>query len=229
MCYYNKLTSLNGIENLVHLTECHYYHNLINHIPPNLLRRLNRIQNGQNIYGDSQNVHNHNIQESIRKSINNILQFSPIIKNLNEYILADTVLTYESKEILIEYIANKEILCSLNLTFEELAIYVFSRIEINEHKDEIKRVLNIEMNDSICKCLTGRIGRLINCLNGFDELVDIKIADNEQIAQIINLVKAKLESENKYTVQEHKQLVINELSELKYDTETINQWIQYIE
>ena len=151
-CSDNQLTSLNGIENLVHLTNLYYENNPINHIPPNLVRRLNAIQNGQNVYGDSQNVHNHNIQECIKKSINNILQFEPIIKNLNQCILADPILTNQSKEILIEYIENKEIFCALNLTFEELAIYVFSRIEINEHKDEIKRVLNTEMHDSICKC-----------------------------------------------------------------------------
>ena len=45
------------------------------------------------------------------------------------------------------------------------------------------------MSDSLCKCFTGRMSRLINCLNGFDELVQINISENEQIGQIIILVR----------------------------------------
>jgi hypothetical protein len=37
------------------------------------------------------------------------------------------------------------------------------------------------MHESVCKCFTGKISRLINCLNGFDELANIRIAGNKQI------------------------------------------------
>ena len=37
------------------------------------------------------------------------------------------------------------------------------------------------MLDSECKCFTGRITRLINCQNGFSDLVKINISDNQQI------------------------------------------------
>ena len=50
--------------------------------------------------------------------------------------------------------------------------------------------MNQEMIDSICKCFTGRISRLINCLNGFSDKVIIQISKNEEINNIIsNLVK----------------------------------------
>ena len=48
------------------------------------------------------------------------------------------------------------------------------------------------MNDSVCKCFTGRMSRLINCLNGFDDLVEIKISDKEQIGNIIVTIRNKL-------------------------------------
>jgi len=118
---------------------------------------------------------------------------------------------------------------ALNITFNELIIAVFNRIEINEHKDEIKRVLNIEMDDSICKCFTGRISRLVNCLNGFDELIDIQISSNEQIAQVINIEKIKLEINNNYNIINHKEIVKERLIELKYDDAVINKWIEHIE
>jgi len=214
---------------LVNLTTLQYENNLINHIPPNLVRRLNRFKNGQNIYNDGQNVHNHNIQESIRKSVNNILEIKPIITDTTDLILNDTILTNETKEILMEYKNSKEIYSALNITFEELLLYVFNRIEINEHKDEIKQVLNVEMIDSVCKCFTGRMSRLINCLNGFDSLVNIQIADNEQIAQVIEVVRVGLEKENKYEIRLHKELVREQLIERNYDDAVIKEWISHIE
>jgi hypothetical protein len=38
-------------------------------------------------------------------------------------------------------------------------------------------------------CFTGRITRLVNCLNGFDPEVVIKISDNEQISYLVEISK----------------------------------------
>ena len=118
---------------------------------------------------------------------------------------------------------------SLNITFSELLLHVFNRIELNEHSSKIKAILNIEMHDSICKCFTGRMSRLINCLNGFDPLVNIQIADNEQIAQIIEVVRVSLERENKYDLELHKELVREQLIERNYDNAVIEEWVLHIE
>jgi hypothetical protein len=228
-CGINQLTSLNGIENLVNLRYVRYIGNLIVHIPPNLVRRLNGIKNGQNIYKDGQNVHNHNIQESIRISVNNILKIKPTLTDTTDLILTDTILTNDTKEILMEYKNCKDIYSALNITFDELLLYVFNRIEINEHKDEIKRVLNVEMTDSVCKCFTGRMSRLINCLNGFDPLVNIQIAGNEQIGQVIEVIRVNLERDNKYEIELHRKLVREQLIERKYDEDVIEEWVSHIE
>jgi hypothetical protein len=174
-------------------------------------------------------VHNHSIQESIRESIQNILKFKPTIENLNNLILNDNILTKNTKEILMEYSEDTSIHTILNITFGELLLYVFNRIQNNEHKDEIKRILNSEMHESICKCFTGRISRLINCLNGFDELVNIRIAGSEQISQIISLIQNKLNKEGNYNVELHREQVKNSLIELDYDISVINEWVNYIE
>ena len=85
------------------------------------------------------------------------------------------------------------------------------------------------MNDSECKCFTGRISRLINCLNGFTDLVHVIIGDNQQIGNIIILIKEKLELENNYSIEKHKELVKKELIERSFNDETIKEWIKYIE
>ena len=59
------------------------------------------------------------------------------------------------------------------------------------------------------------------------DLVTIKIADNEQIGQIISLVKDKLGTD--YTVNKHKELVIQELTDRGYTNDIIDTWTQYIE
>jgi hypothetical protein len=231
-CNNNQLTSLNGIQNLRQLGHLRYDNNPIEHIPPNIIRILNRIQNGQNVYGDGQNVHNHSIQESIRTSVKKILEIKPVICDttaITNYILQDTIFTDETKRILVEYQSSTDIYSVLEITFGELLMYVINRIEINKDKDEIKRILNIEMNESICKCFTGRISRLVNCLAGFDPLVSIQIADNEQIANIISTVARTLTNDGTYSVESHKELVQKQMEELGYSSTIIDEWVNYIE
>ena len=94
----------------------------------------------------------------------------------------------------------------------------------------IKRVLNQEMQDAECKCFTGRMNRVVNCLNGFSPLVDIRIGDGEQIGNVIVMMKDKAQDyEGNYSVSRHKQLVEHELRERGYDSETVSQWLGYIE
>ncbi len=42
------------------------------------------------------------------------------------------------------------------------------------------------MTNSICKCFTGRLNILVNCLNGFDELVNIKRTNMGYDVRVIN-------------------------------------------
>ena len=48
------------------------------------------------------------------------------------------------------------------------------------------------MNDFVCKCFTGRMTRLVNCLNGFNNNVIANISDTEQTDNIIIIVKNEL-------------------------------------
>ncbi len=101
-----------------------------------------------------------------------------------------------------------------------------------EEQEEIFKVLNQEIKDADCKCFTGRMNRVINCLNGFSPLVVINIKYGEQIGNIIILVKNKLELTNSYTIEQHKIEVEKELLERNYEIETIKTCalsIEYIE
>ena len=193
-CYNNQLTSLNGLRNLRHKTYILYYNNPIYnnssyHVPPNIRRSLHRMCEAKNAYEDTENVL---IEESIRTSIKNILAYKPVITDITNYILQDTILTDVTKETLLKYQSSSEVYLELNITFGELLMYIINRIEINEHRDEIKNILNVEMTDVKCDkinidgslCSIGRILRLVNSLSGLDSLVSIQKIDNEHIENI---------------------------------------------
>ena len=97
---------------------------------------------------------NQNIQESIFNSIVNIIY---------DYIINDN-----TQRLLLEYCDNKDIHSKTQLTFEDLLCNVWILINTLDTKDEIKNILNIEINYS-------------KCLNGFTDLVKINITDNQQI------------------------------------------------
>ena len=56
-------------------------------------------------------------------------------------------------------------------------------------------------------------------MNGFDPLVNIKILDNEQIAQIMLFIGNTLKKGNIYSIK---------LQELGYEPNVINKWITNI-
>ena len=150
-------------------------------------------------------------------------------KDVTSLILSDTTLSPFTKESLIEYSKDESVHTQLNLAFSDLLVLVWNRIMVSPHAEEIKTVLNTEMRDAECKCFTGRISRLVNCLNGFDPLVVIQISDNEQIGTVISLIKTQLEEKNEYTVEKHKEEAKKRLIELGIGADEIDVWLSYIE
>jgi Leucine-rich repeat (LRR) protein len=226
----NKLKTL-PIEIInIRNAEVYYYSNPIEYLPPQVIRYLERNKTTQKIYYDSQSVHNHSIQEGIINSINYIMSIKPIyhIDNLNDIIINNNFISNKTKTILFEYINCQDIHSMLNITFAELLINILSFIDQHQEKIEIYKILEQEMNDALCKCFTGRMSRLINCLNGFDDNIIVHISDNEQICNIIILIKDKLISENNYSIPLHKEIVIKELYNRGYDKDIVDEWIEYI-
>ena len=71
------------------------------------------------------------------------------------------------------------------VTFEDIFYYVMNRIIKHENSNEIMKILEEEMLDTIGQCFTGRMTRLVNVLNGYYDDIEIKIGTNEQISNII--------------------------------------------
>jgi len=155
------------------------------------------------------------------------------MKNYNkDYILTyldNTILTHETKQALIEYSQCTDIHTMLNITFEELLTAVF--IEINTFSSGVQasilQVMNTEMSDSICKCFTGRLSRLVNCLSGFSDKVNINISKEDGTDEISNII---ITLKNKITnIDELKQAIIHEMNERGYTQDIIDEWLLYVE
>ena len=242
-CDNNQLVSLPVcIMNWRNLWKIDYSGNEIE-LSPQLERFINRIHQGSttkiNVYSDTQNVHNSTIQGSVRDSINRLTTRRDLPKFdfavLNTMILSDDVFLPTVKQQLIEYCQDDSVHSLLLLTFTEVLWYVLITISYDFANDvlvqnEIKRVLNQEIQDAECKCFTGRMNRVVNCLNGFSPLVEVKISDGEQIGNVIVMLQRKaLDTGGNYSVEKHKNLVKHELQERGYDSETVSQWLGYIE
>jgi len=240
VCFNNQLTSLPiCILNFRNLQRFMYNNNEIE-LSLQMARFLDGIINlsinNLNIYTNTQNVHDSTIQLSVRDSINRITTRPDLqkydIDQLHILIIENTKLTETSKSLLFEYIADTSVHSLLLLTFSEVLWFTIQTILTDfkiEEQEEIFKVLNQEIKDADCKCFTGRMNRVINCLNGFSPLVNINIKDGEQIGNIIILVKNKLELTGTYTVEQHKIEVEKELLERNYDIETIKMWLEHIE
>ena len=140
----------------------------------------------------------------------------------------DEVLTIKTKELLTEYISIKDTHSCLNCTFEDIFNAVWNEIHKistsnSEFGNEIKKRLNEEIDDSECKCFTGRISRLVNCLSGFSNKVQIEIGEAEQISNIISNVRSKYSN-----TEQIKQIVKRELTERGFSSDIIEEWIYYI-
>lgn len=219
---YTKIKYIpNSIMNCFNLNNIWYDGCPIEYNNPAILRFINNRKTKSNsIYNDNQSVHNSSIQLSVKESYDKILSIKPVIIDIKEYINMNKILENTS---LLEFCNDKTIHSLLNITFEEALISVINEIERNENKEEILKILVQEMKDSESKCFTGRISRLINCLNGYSNNVSINISENEQISNIIILLKSKFSGE------ELKNKIKERLKELKITDNIIELWISELD
>ena len=82
------------------------------------------------------------------------------------------------------------------------------------------------MQESECKCFTGRISRLTNCLSGYSDKVRIQISENEEINNILSIIMNKRKMK---TIEMLKKEVNLALTERGYADEKIAEWLEYVE
>jgi hypothetical protein len=239
--------------------------NNLTDLPKNmtLCTKLYKIEYNNNpnlILSNKQKQFMNRLKRNINLIINDIVNDRDLEK-IQSHIPQNELLHLPQNErcvtTLLTYCENKEIHTTLNVTFSDILVPVWERINnfryFVENKPELvvfpptystftteakeqfitdtvlnmKTILCKEMENALCKCYTGRISRLISTLCGFYTDIEIKISDNEQIGNVVIREKEKLG--NSYTIEQHKQNVIKELRERLIDETVITEWLTFIE
>jgi len=214
---------------LRHLNDLICHNNPLENIHPLVQRwldRLNRRVNDNNkVYSDGQNIHNSTIQKSFRNSLGNLLKDENFLslEECKKYVIECSELEEQTKRELLNYCDGVTEHSVYLVKFDEVFKYVISRIVGHSDSTEIFKILNEEIKDTICKCFTGRMTRLVNVLNGFYDDITIHIGSNEQISNIIIMLQEKYEGD------ELVEQVRKAMKEREYDNETIEEWLTFVE
>ena len=227
----NQITELPlSLLELRHLKVFCNIRNPIENIHPPVQRWLERLNRGtiggnNKVYSDGQNIHNSTIQKSFRNSLGNLLKDKNTLSldECKKQILECNELEEQVKRELLNYCDDNTEHSIYSVKFDEVFQYVISRIIKHPESSEMFKILNEEIKDTICKCFTGRMTRLVNVLNGFYDDIMIQIGSNEQISNIIVMLKEKYEGD------ELVKQVRLAMEEREYDNETIDEWLTYVE
>lgn len=197
------------------------------------------------VYRDGQNVHDRTIEGDVLESLKKIISKTKLkLKTVKECLLEFDKIVNEEDDITFveddEYIYSTpykklEYLCSidykhlsLDLTYGDIFIYIWNRIRTSPNRNDIIKILVSELDEMISVCFTGRISRLVNCLNGFDDIVVVGISELAQIQGKYDLINKKLlkdydEDSLEYNII-FKYWFTDLLEEIKIDDNKIKDW-----
>jgi len=217
----NKLTSLPAsILGCRRLTLFHCYDNELT-LDIRFERFIQRIRNYKNhgIFNDGQNIHASSIQTSTKESINAL--FKDTFTTTKDEIVKEC-LTWEISYLphFLTYLDDKEVHSTLLVSFYDVFVKVFGRIMSHPNKMDIIHRLDEELKESECKCFTGRLTRLVNCLVGFYDDIVIGISNSERIGSIILSTLAGEEMND-----DLKKICIDKLKAIDISDEEITKWL----
>jgi Leucine-rich repeat (LRR) protein len=233
-CNYNNISKIPiQLFYMINLDEhlSSFNNNPISILQPQIINRF--IKKNKPIFFDPHNVNNKFIQNGIIDSIHYLihLPISITLTQLTDLIQYNNILNLKTKENILKLFDDNYVHIKLHLSFKELFLYVFDFILKHQYCNNILSILDSEfiLDQYINEfCHTGHFTNLINVLNGFDNNINIKISENEEISNIIIFVRNNLIKNNNYNIENHKKIVINELLSRNYTMDIINLWVDHI-
>lgn len=150
------------------------------------------------VYGDGQNVHNTEINNSVLESAHELVKkYTPRNKITFDYSLLSgmTPVTVTKIESSLHRILTDSTVFKHNTTLYSVFQAVLNFISQNPHKDELNKRLIEELTEMSSLCASGHLSRLINIFQGFSDDMKIKVNINDEIYSKINyILKAKIMS-----------------------------------
>ena len=156
-------------------------------------RAHNVIKHKKTIYDDTQNVHNHDINDSVIDSALQLIQRQTTPSAVSIDIERELSVHYNNyQENLskitesLKRIRNDPSKFKKGITINDVFNKVVAIISQSPHKNELIQRLGEELVDMNNLCATGHLSRIINILQGFDETIHIKINPKDEIYANIN-------------------------------------------
>ena len=156
-----------------------------------------------NVFKNSQNVHNQAIESSVEK----IIEFISAYTSMNQYTfdkvkeeIEEKIKNHEKYEILKESIVritiDRATYGRLNYTLSAIITKMWSYIQDSEYRDELEKRLFEELIESNNKCSSGYVSRIVNTISGFGEM-SVQIGFEDQIVSVLeNRLNKKIEEED---------------------------------
>jgi hypothetical protein len=175
--------------------------------------------NNHRIFKDGQNIHTSSIQSSAKQSINALFK-DPFVCSKDDIIKECITWPISCLPDLLTYLDDTYIHSTLLVSFYDAFVKVFGRIMSHPNKTNIIHRLNEELQESECKCFTGRLTRLVNCLVGFYDDIVIGISDSERISAIILSTL-----DGREMTEELKKICVDKLKAIDIADEEIEKWL----
>jgi hypothetical protein len=149
-----------------------------------------RIRN--NIFKNSQNVHNHAIESSVEKLIEYICTYSvkPYVFEKAKEEFEERIANqdkYDKKileQAIIRITIDRAIYGRLHLPLYQIFTKMWAYIQDSSFKEELENRLMEELIDSHNKCSSGYVSRIVNTISGFGE-VSLQISFEDQIISVL--------------------------------------------
>ena len=156
------------------------------------------------------------IRNSILNILNNEQQFE-INDNAVREINENPNISDLAKLVINNNNNNHQIHTIIQLRFSDILPYVWARIVNHPNMSDLIAIFSTQMEEQDQQCFTGALSRLISCLSGFYDDVNIQISEKEQINNIIIALRRK------YDENEIKSRFIEEMRMRGYTDEVINE------
>jgi len=178
-----------------------------------------------NIYYDKELVHNSYVNNNIKKCIKELYDIYE--SDMNKYYVDLKLLKKINDLDLMNYINKK-------FTLKEMMSTIFYLAKEKNVLEELIEILNFELEDGKKYCVSGKIGRILTAIMGFDLINNkITISRNQEIMIKYDMIKNNLMKEIPDTTSQ--QFITRMRNELQYELKMlglkeneINLWVREI-
>lgn len=177
---------------------------------------------------DRQNVHTDVVVEKVKRTVETVLKIpvppeyqTETLKTSGEIILECGLTKQSAWQMMSKYCADDDIYDMGHGIYGRVLNSVWQYIKASPHKEDLKKILAVELKDNIGMCAQGNLSRLCNILSGYLDGVDTEAKSKNEIigerfSAITNIIDLQQRVEAGHRI----------LEELQVPAEEHGQWLE---